>query len=576
MKATARPIVILGLCSFTHDSAATLLVGGVVKGFVEEERLSGKKHTRAFPSRSIEWLLHEAGLSRQDVTDVAYNFKGTWYLKALQGLPRDLIASSTRRRAVARGRSFAAVYLNFRHRMQYLSNLFPSASLHSVSHHLTHGLYAFASSGYDRAAVLVVDSLGEVQTTTLGAFERRGDQGCGFKLIDAINDPASLGYAYGAITEHLGWRRGDEEGTVMALASLGDPARFRSVMTSAIPLTETGFSLNPELLPLRVLSKRFDRVSNRLAAETCLPRRPGDEVTQVHADLAAAIQERTEHVMLHLAIRARRSTGLGLLCVGGGVAANCVAIGKIVSAGIYDEVHVPPAPGDSGTALGAASAVQLRRTGRLPQGIEGKCFMGPAFPGIWLPKRPRPGLQALRPSHTARLMAEELAAGSSVGLFQGSVEAGPRALGNRSILASPLLPDVVQRLNGSVKHRESFRPFAPVVLADEASRYFHLNQESPYMSIAAPATTLALDCISTVVHKNGTSRVQTVNAQQNPFLAKVLREFAEITGVPVLINTSLNIKGAPICGTPDLALECLRSTGLDALLLEGWWVTKCA
>jgi carbamoyltransferase len=376
------------------------------------------------------------------------------------------------------------------------------------------------------------------------------------------------------VTEHLGWRRGDEEGTVMALAALGDPTRFRPLFARAIPITDIGFALDPDLFALRVLASRYARIGDAFTAATCPPRHPDQPIEQVHSDLAAALQERTEQVMLHLAQRARRVTGSDLLCVGGGVAANCVAIGKIVDAGLFDEVHVPPAPGDSGTAIGAAIAVHLAGCGTVPQGVTDRCYLGPAYPQLTLPAEPRPGLSAHHVAQPARMLARELAGGRIVGVFQGRLEAGPRALGNRSILASPLLPDVVGRLNATVKFREPFRPFAPIVLADAAGDYFTLGQPTPYMSIASGVTQLTHDTIPAVVHTNHTARVQTVTPQQNPFLAQVLTEFAALTNAPVLINTSLNVKGKPICGTPQMALDCLTTSGLDALLMQGWWITK--
>lgn len=569
-----RPAVVVGLCSFTHDSAAALIVDGQLLGFVEEERLSGEKHTGAYPARSVEWLLADAGLSSTDVAAVAYNFIGRRYLSALSQLPGQLRHPATRARALPRARSFASVYRNHRVRLGELALRFPNARIASALHHRAHGLYAFGSSGYNDASVVVVDSLGEVETTTVGhARIRRGGR-CAYQTVAEIRDPASLGYAYGAITEHLGWRRGDEEGTVMALAALGDPARFRAVLDQSIVLTPDAFALDPTLLALRVLSTRYPRTTPAFAAATCPPRRRDEPVEQVHADLAAALQERTEQAMIHLSRLARRTTRSGLLCLAGGVAMNCVAAGRIVEAGLFDEVHVPPAPGDSGTAIGAAAAVHWAATGRLPQGLEGGCYLGPEFPGLEMGCEPRPGITARRVDDRVYTLARALAAGRIVGVFQGRLEAGPRALGNRSILASPLRTDVVDRLNATVKYREPFRPFAPVVLADKAADYFTLPQPAPYMSIASGVTALTRGQLPTVVHVNGTARVQTVTSDQNPFLAQLLEEFAERTGVPVLINTSLNIKGKPICGTPDMALDCLAESGLDALLIEDWWVTK--
>ncbi|GAA0905898.1 carbamoyltransferase family protein [Virgisporangium aurantiacum] len=573
MTRTGRSVV-LGLCSYTHDSAAALVVDDTLVGFAEEERLTGDKHTAVFPQQAVRWLLDTAGLDADDVDVVAYNFDGRRYLDAV--VTTELLARmpATRDRAQPRADSFRKVHDRFARRMADLRDRFPRARIAPTLHHRAHGLYAFASSHYDAAAVLVVDSLGEAQTTTIGAAERLGGGRCRYAIAEDITDPASLGYAYGAITEHLGWRRGDEEGTVMALAALGDPGRFRDLMREAIPLTQHGFSLDPRWFPLRVLARGYPRVTEAFVAATCAIRAAADDVRPVHADLAAALQERTEQVMVHLARRARALTGARLLCVGGGVAANCVAIGRIVETGLFDEIHVPPAPGDSGTAIGAVIAACLDSHHPLPDGVAGQCYHGPAYPTMDLPSHPRPGMTAYRPAGAAKHFALRLAEGHIVGLFHGRLEAGPRALGNRSILASPLRPDIVDRLNASVKFREPFRPFAPVVLATAAADYFTLGQPAPYMSIASGVTDLTRERLSTVVHVNGTARVQIVTPDANPFLAEVLTEFAALTGHPVLINTSLNVKGQPICGTPDMALDCLAGSGLDALMLEGWWITK--
>ena len=564
--------IVLGICSFTHDSAAALIVDGKLVGFVEEERLDGIKHTKAFPGNAVVWLLNQAGLTVQDIDAVAYNFEGEHYLNALAQTQTWRADPRTRGLAQARADSFVKVHGRYLKRIRELADRFPKAAVVPTLHHRAHGLYAFASSGYEEAAVLVVDSLGEVQSTSIG-HGRRTDPGCRYDIVEAIEDPASLGYAYGAVTEHLGWRRGDEEGTVMALAALGDPRRFRDLFARAITLTEHGFALDPTLLPLRVLSSGHSRISAAFTEATCPARQGGEPIEAIHADVAAALQERTEQVMVHLARRVRDVTGSRLLCLGGGVAANCVAVGKIVQTGIFDEVHVPPAPGDSGTAIGAATSVYLQEAGRLPVGVTGRCYLGPDFAGYVPPGQPPPGWSVTRPEQPAQLLAERLAAGDIVGLFHGPLEAGPRALGNRSILASPMLPDVVARLNATVKYREPFRPFAPVVLAEAAGDYFTLPQPSPYMSIASGVTALTWEQIPAVVHVNDTARVQTLTRDQNPFLADVLCAFAAITGVPVLINTSLNIKGKPICGTPQMALDCLLHSGMDALLIEGWWVS---
>lgn len=574
MRTRVRQPTVLGLCSFTHDSAAALIAGGNFTGMAEEERLSGVKHTRDYPAKAVEWLLNDAGLSWADVDVVAYNFAGHRYLTGIAAAPLQLLRPATRARALPRAASFAVVHHRFRQRMKRLKGTFLNGLVRCVPHHMAHGMYAYVASGFDDATTLIIDSLGETCTTSISAAATRADGGIDYRIVEAISDPASLGYAYGAVTAHLGWRRGVEEGTVMALAALGDPVRFRDVFVRAIPLTDTGFTLDPALFPLRVLRHGWSRVTPGFVEATCPPRGEDEEVTQVHADVAAALQERTEQVVVHLARRAHAATGARRLCVGGGVAMNCVGIGKILADGLFNEVFVPPAPGDSGTAIGAALAAHHALTGVMPSGPVGSCYLGPAYPDSGSAALP-PGLSALHVADPASYLATQLAAGKIAGLFQGRLEAGPRALGNRSILASPVTHDVAARLNADVKFREPFRPFAPVVLAANAADYFCLPQASPYMSVAVPVTGVARTQIPAVVHANGTARVQTLVPGQNPFLADVLSHFARLTRVPVLINTSLNVKGQPICGTPEMAIECLASSGLDGLMLDGgWWVSK--
>ncbi|WP_250572494.1 carbamoyltransferase family protein [Nonomuraea sediminis] len=567
--------VVLGLCSYTHDSAAALLVDGALVGFVEEERLSQVKHTRAYPKQSIAWLLEEAGLTADQVSAVAYNFYGLRYLPPAVGALSLLAHPASSDRALPRAASFAKVAMRTVRRVRELGQRFPRARVRPLLHHDTHQMYAFAASGWSSAAVLVVDSLGEAQTTTIAAGRMLQPGRPDLQPVLALHDPASLGYAYGAVTEHLGWRRGDEEGTVMALAALGDPTRFRGLFERAIPITASGFALHPAFFAPRVLSSAFARLTPRFTAHTCPRRKPQEPITQVHQDLASALQERTEQVMMHLAKLAKVRTGERRLCVGGGVATNCVAIGKIIEEGVFEEVFVPPAPGDAGTAIGAAALAHLQMSPRPLSGIAGACYLGPSFDVHPLALTAWPQLtEHPVDGDVADFLAAQLAEGRIAGLFQGRVEAGPRALGNRSILASPLRAGVVARLNDTVKFREPFRPFAPMVLAERATDYFTLGQDAPFMSMASGVTELARKQIPAVVHANGTARMQTVTKDGNPFMHAVLTAFARRTGVPVLINTSLNVKGKPICGTPAMALDCLAQSGLDALLLEGRWITS--
>lgn len=462
---------VLGLCSYTHDSAAALLLDGRLVGFVEEERLGQDKHTKAYPELAVTWLLKEAGLRPQDIDAVGYNFSAAHYLHAVPRAAKLLLSAETRSRAVPRGLGFTTVAGRTLARRHTLAGKFPNAQVRSSLHHTTHQTYAFAASGFQEAAVLVVDSLGETQTTTIAHGRQPSPGRPQLRTFHAIDDPASLGYVYGAVTMHLGWRRGDEEGTVMALAALGDPARFRPLFEHAVRTTRTGFVVAPDLFPPRTLRRGAARVTAGFIAATCPPRRPDEPVEQIHRDLAAALQERTEAVLCHLARMARQGTGASRLCLGGGVAANCVGVGRIVEEGIFDEVFVPPAPGDSGTAIGAAAAVHLTTAPQPLTGFAGACYLGPSWASPITDWDRWPGLRTQRlTSDHARVefLANQLAQGRIVGLFQGRVEAGPRALGNRSILASPLSTAIADRLNATVKFREPFRPFAPVVQAPNA------------------------------------------------------------------------------------------------------------
>jgi carbamoyltransferase len=339
MRTSTRQPAVLGLCSFTHDSAAALIAGGRLTGMAEEERLSGVKHTCEYPAAAVQWLLDDAGLTAADVDIVAYNFAGHRYLAGIAGTPGHLLRPATRSRALPRAASFAVIHHRFRQRMETLQGLFPNARVRCVPHHVAHGMYAFAASGFSEAAVLIIDSLGETCTTSIGSGMARPGGDVRYRIRESISDPASLGYAYGAVTAHLGWRRGDEEGTVMALAATGDPARFRDLFACGIRLTPAGFALSPDLFPLRVLRHGWPRVTPAFIDATCPPRGQDEEVTQVHADVAAALQERTEQVMVHLASRAQAVTGARRLCLGGGVAMNCVGIGKILEGGQWDEVQ---------------------------------------------------------------------------------------------------------------------------------------------------------------------------------------------------------------------------------------------
>jgi carbamoyltransferase len=554
---------VMGIGAFTHDSSAALIVNGALVGFVEEERLSGEKHTGAYPEAAVEWLLARAGLTSREIDVVAYPFNARLFARgALRAASRPTAISW--RRYGARVASYRRVWRNCRRRLAVLASRFPSARIVDVPHHLCHAMNAFSSASVEHGVVLTIDSIGEDVSTTIIEMTQTHH-----RVLLQVRDPHSLGYAYGAVTEHLGYRRGDEEGTVMALAGLGDERRYAPLLSEAIRLTASGFKLNPAVFAPRVFSSAWPRLTE-LFVDATFPRRAGGEpVGSPHADLAAALQTRTEDCVLHLGRLARRASTSDVLCVSGGVGMNCLATGVLARSGLFGRVTVPPAPGDSGNALGAALWIE-RELGEVPvSGIDGTPFMGPDFDRReMLEVAEARGFRVEVIDDAAECVAGLMLDQQIVGVFRGRLEAGPRALGHRSILANPLMPDVTAHLNARVKHRELFRPFAPVVTADAAHRFFELEDESPFMSFAMPATAAAIEALPAVVHANGTARLQTVTPASDAFLHEVLVRFGHASGYPVLINTSLNVKGKPIAGTPGMALDCLVEAELDALLMD--------
>ena len=560
--------VTLGVTYGTHDSSAALFVGDELVGFCEEERLSGTKHAGGFPQCAISWLLAEIGAEPADVNTVASSFRAAGYLKGGGYALLETLKSPNSPRAWRRTASYGVVGRRTLARTRNLAHRFSTARVRGIPHHLSHSRYAQAASGDEHVAVLTVDSIGEWQSTSI--VDAHADR---HHTVLSVADPHSLGYAYGAVTEHLGYVRGDEEGTVMALAGLGDPSRYADVFQRGIVLTEDGIRLDPKIFAPRVFSTAWPRLSEQFATAT-IPHRhaetpPGAE----HADLAAALQRRIEEALLHLGRLAAARTGARTLCLAGGVAMNCVAAGLLSDSGLFECVFVPPAPGDAGTAIGAALATLPWNAATQPRLADWD--LGPSYSGSAIsdalvnsPWRHRTLGQP------AEVIAEDLAAGRIVGILRGRLEAGPRSLGHRSILASPLVPGIASRLATHVKLRESFRPFAPVLTSELAPDYFAVTDPSPYMSFAFRARPQAHQQVPAVVHRNGTARVQTVDHDGDGFLREVLLRFGARTGVPVLINTSMNIKGKPMAASPRDALGCFEACALDTLLLEDRYVIR--
>jgi carbamoyltransferase len=584
---------ILGLSAFYHDSAAVLLEDGVIAAAAQEERFSRVKHDASFPRGAAAWCLAQAG---GPVDAVVY------YEKPLLKFERIL---TTALAVAPRGfRAFAAAMPDWLHHKLWLPGLIedelcqlgcPRTPLHFCGHHEAHAASAFFPSPFERAAILTLDGVGEWTTTALG----RGE-GNRLELLRELRFPHSLGLLYSAFTHHCGFRVNSGEYKLMGLAPYGEPRFAGTILRNLVDLRDDGsFRLNLDYFGYL----HGQAMTNaRFAALFGLPARaPETPLTPLHCHLARSVQEVVEEIVLRLARTLHHDTGGENLCLAGGVALNCVANARLRREGPFRRIWVQPAAGDAGGALGAALAFHHLRQGapREPDGIRDTmrgAFLGPAYSDDVIAEAlALRGLAAKRldPARLPVRIAERLEAGDVVGFFQGPAEFGPRALGARSILADARSPEMQRRLNLKIKFRESFRPFAPVVLAEHASAWFDLAAPSPYMLFTAPvATAQRLDdnagagpwterlgavrsTIPAVTHVDFSARVQTVDAAANPALYAVLSAFFARTGCPVLVNTSFNVRGEPPVGHPRDAIEGFLATDMDSLALGSFFIEKC-
>jgi carbamoyltransferase len=535
---------VLGINSVFHDPAAALVVDGAVVAAAEEERFSRRKHGKRsvpfsaweLPEQAAAWCLHRAALAPADLDAVAYS-----YDPALVGRvpddPWDWLRTSYARRAP----SFLAAAL---------PGLDP-AVVRFVPHHVAHAASAGLAAPFRTSSVLVLDGRGERHSHLAGRY----DDGT-LTTLAAQQLPHSLGLLYEDVTDHLGFLRSSDEYKVMALASYGEP-RFAAELREAVyPTGDGGFHVEP--IEWGTLAKR---------------REPGAETTADHADLAASLQQRVEEVLVDLARWLHTQTGDRRLTMAGGVALNCVANSRIARESPFEEVWVQPAAGDAGTALGAALHVaeQQDRVLPMPGADLGRSWADDEIE-TWLRTARVP---YERPADLADTVAEALAGDQIVAWFQGRSEYGPRALGHRSLLAHPGNPDNHERLN-AVKGREAFRPVAPMVLAERSAEVFVGPEPSPYMLFVHDVRPEWRDRIPAVVHVDGTARTQTVDRAAEPLVARLLERFSERTGLPVLVNTSLNTAGRPMVDDPRDALECFGSAPVDLLAIGPFVVRRPA
>lgn len=590
---------ILGVSAYYHDSAAALTIDGVVIAAAQEERFTREKHTARFPVEAIRYCLAEAGLTLDDLDAVVFYDKPllkferllqTYYAFAPRGvvsfvkaMPVWLREKLFLRREIRRG---------LREVMPFSDR---SLRLLFSEHHLSHAASAFYASPFEEAAILTVDGVGEWSTASIAI-----GRGKTIEMLRELHFPHSLGLLYSAFTYYLGFTVNSGEYKLMGLAPYGHPKseqtdRFEALIRARLVevYDDGSIFLDPAYF---TYSTRLRMVDDRKwEALFGFPRRrPEDELTQVHCDLALAIQRVTEDVVLRLARTACRVTGLKSLCMAGGVALNCVANGRLLREGFLDDLYVQPAAGDAGGALGAAWAVEHLHFGserhiQQPDAMQAS-YLGPAFSDADFERLERRYGAVSVPLSDAELFettAAALAQGLVVGWFQGRMEFGPRALGNRSILADPRDPTMQKRLNLKTKFREGFRPFAPSVLEEASSSYFDLPTPSPYMLLVAPVLSsqrLQLpdaynelpmhdrlyhqrSKLPAVTHLDFSARVQTVSARAQPRFHALIKHFEAITGCAVLVNTSFNVRGEPIVCTPHDAYRCFMATDMDVLVL---------
>ncbi len=582
----------LGLSAFYHDSAACILRDGEIVAAAQEERFTRRKGDESFPQQAVDFCLRAAGISARRLDGVAF------YDKPL--LKLDRIFETFLWMAPAGFAAFrhgaplwARDRLDIEGTIRRALDDYPGHVLFT-EHHEAHAASAFYPSPFDAAAILTVDGVGEWATASIGAGHASV-----VELRQELHWPDSLGLLYSAFTYHAGFKVNSGEYKLMGLAPYGEPRYVDAIYRELLNLRDDGsFTLNQRYFNyLGGLTMTNDAFSALFGGP---PRRPESGLTQREMDLARSVQEVCEEIVLRMARWARRETGLGDLCMAGGVALNAVANGKLLRARVFDRVWVQPAAGDAGGALGAALMAHHQYFGAprvaLPGDAMRGALLGPSYAADEMERALSPlgaAWERMGRDGAIARAAELLAAGKVIGWFDGAMEFGPRALGARSILADARDAGMQARINMMVKFREGFRPFAPSVLAERAAEYFEIDGESPYMTFVAPVResrrlplaegearrgldrlNVPRSDIPAVTHLDYSARLQTVTAERAPGLHAVLAAFADRTGCALLVNTSFNVRGEPIVCSPADAYDCFMRTNLDALVMPPFVLMK--
>lgn len=598
---------IVGISAFYHDSAAAILVDGKLIAAAQEERFTRIKHTEAFPENAIRFCLEEAGLSIDELDAVVFYDKPllkferllqTYYAFAPKGLISFLKAMPVwlneklfLRKKIKEGLAKVGNYDKRKLKMLF------------TEHHLSHAASAFYPSPFEEAAVLTIDGVGEWCTASIGIG--RGNK---IELIREMNFPHSVGLLYSAFTYYLGFKVNSGEYKLMGLAPYGnaeseETKKFIALIRSKlIDIKEDGtIWLNQSYFNYATGLRMVK--DNKWEELFGVARRDEEgELTETYRNMAMAIQIVTEEIVLKMAMEAQRLTGLNKLCMAGGVALNCVANGKLEAAKIFEDIYFQPASGDSGGAVGAAmaiSAMYFDEERRMDEEDAMKgTYLGPYYSSkeIELMARKRKAVYQKFEDFIELndVVSTKIAEGNVIGWFQGRMEFGPRALGNRSIIADPTNVEMQSKLNLKIKYREGFRPFAPSVLEEDLSEYFELDAKSPYMLLVAPVANnyrIGLPAnysnlpmmeklkterskLQPITHVDFSARIQTVSKNTNPRYWNLINTFKQKSGVGMVVNTSFNVRGEPIVCTPDDAFRCFMSTEMDFLVIENYVFTK--
>jgi carbamoyltransferase len=562
-------LITLAFNCFAHDSAAAIMRDGELVSCVEEERFTREKHTGDFPSHAIRHCLEEAGITGADLDHVCYYWNPFISLPhqaayVLRNLPRSLQLVGSRQ-----DRYFPMFLVKRRAWKELGLDRSAKTKFHYTNHHLAHAASAFYPSPFDEAAILSIDAAGEWTTSWLGYG--RGTQ---IKPIREISFPHSLGMLYGAVTEYLGFKFASGEGKVMGLASYGKPAlveEFRKIIE--VDEQSGDFRLDLSYFEWQIKG-RGHWVSDKFRAAFGPDRAPESEVNDRHADIAYALQAVTEEAAMSLVRYLRRQTGSNNLCLAGGVALNAVMNGRILKEGPFEQVFIQPAANDPGTSVGACLLTHMAHGGSRNWRME-HAYWGPEYTSEQIESAlVTSGVDYRRLDDAPAEAARMLAGGKIVAWFQGRMECGPRALGNRSILSDPRAEEKKDILNARVKHREGFRPFAPSVLEEKVGECFDSDHPSPYMILVYNVLPERKHDLEAITHVDGTARVQTVSRATNERYYRLIEEFEKHTGVPVVLNTSFNVRGQPIVNTPAEAIDCYLGTGIDALVIGDFLTIK--